>query len=199
MVNELRNIYKRDIPDEDVRRAFKAQLTNASKNNFLQLENMPEYGNNVNSLCLEIIRRDEELEQNLEEIVAVNYVEKQDWIHGVCFKCGKPGHKMANCRTHFAKKPYFDKRKNLQVTIDGNTNNKNNANVQANLAKTANDPDKDKATIQCYICHARGDHDSFGCPNGTVTVKLKNRSFEANELKNARKDAANPNKKYLVS
>ena len=41
---------------------------------------MPEYGNNINSLCLEIFRRDEELEQNLGEIVALNYIKKQDQI-----------------------------------------------------------------------------------------------------------------------
>ena len=95
LVNELRKFYKQDIPDEDVRREFKAQLSNAFKNNFLQPENMPEYGNNINSLCLEIIKCDEELEQNLGEIIPVNYVDKQEQIHGVRFKCGKPVYKTA--------------------------------------------------------------------------------------------------------
>ena len=64
MVNEQRNIYKRVILDEDIKSVFKAQLSDTSKKNFLQLEKRKEYGDNVNDLNLEIINRHEEFQQS---------------------------------------------------------------------------------------------------------------------------------------
>ena len=42
-------------------------------------------------------------------------------------------------------------------------------------------------------------YDSYGCPNGSVTVKLKNRSFEGFEKQNAIVDWKNPNRKFRVA
>ena len=140
------------------------------------------------------------LQQTLGYCVAVNYVNNDKFSQRCCYKCGKPGHVENQCRklNNLNNRSHFNKRKNLQVTINGDANKKNNANGQANLAKTEDDPDKDKAAIQCYICHAQGDHDSFDCLNGTVTVRLKNLNFEEFEKQNTWEDATNPNKKYRV-
>ena len=132
------------------------------------------------------------LQKNLRDRVAVNYVNNDQISHRCCDKCGLPGHVPSQCskRNNLNSIFHFNKRKNLQVTINGDVNKKNNANKQANLAKTADNLDKEKATIQCYICHARGEHDWFGCPNGTVSVNLMNRNFVEFEKQNAREDAA---------
>ena len=69
------------------------------------------------------------------------------------------------------------------MTIDGNANKKKKAYTQANLAEIAA---YNKLAVEYNICHARRDHDSFGCPNGTVTVKLKNWNFKEFEKQNDR-------------
>ena len=166
---------------------FKSQLSDTSKNNFVQLENTPEDGNNLNSLCLEIIRRDEELQQSIGPKFVANAVGLEKAFKGVCNKCGRRGHKAVDCRKpkRIAKQDYYDRRQ-VQVTIDANKNKKP-------------DTDYDDKRIECYICHARGDHDSTGCPNGTVKITLNNRSYKNIELKNGQEDSANPNKKYHVA
>ena len=58
---------------------------------------------------------------------------------------------------------------------------------------------KDKSIAQSYICHQQGDHDSIGCPNGSVTVKLKNESFEDFQKQNALEDGKDPNKRFRVA
>ena len=53
--------------------------------------------------------------------------------------------------------------------------------------------------MECYIFNRCGDHNSYGSPNGSVTVKLKNRGFEDFEKQNAYEDGVNPNKKFRVA
>ena len=211
LVSELRTTFQRLIHDEDIRSVFKNQLSETSKNNFLQLEKTPEYKNQLNDLCQEVIRRDEELQQSLGSKLSVNNMSGGERFQGECFYCGKYGHRAVDCRTAKRKvkpyrgekprqlKPNFeDKNKQLQVTIDGNKNKKPDAREQVNLAEKA-DENNGMECIECYICHARGEHDSIGCPNGELTVKLNNRSYMANKKQNAREDAENPNKKYRLA
>ena len=154
---------------------------------FLQLEYTPEYGKNLNSLCLEIIRRDEKLQQSIGPKLVVNSVDLKKVFKGVFNKCRRRVHKAVDCRKpkRLAKQDYHDRRL-VQVTIDANKN-KNP------------DIDYDDKCIEYYICHARGDYDSTRYPNGTVEITSNNWSHKNNELKNGQEDAANPSKKHCVA
>ena len=115
-----------------------------------------------------------------------------------CFICDKHWHTAVTFKNglYHRKNPYFDSIKDLRVTIDGNANKMKTAYTQINSAEIAGD---NKLDVECYICHARGDHHSFRCPNGIVTVKLKNWNFEDFEKQNAREDATNPKNKYRLA
>ena len=111
LVNDSLNSYKRVILDEGVRGAFKSVLSETSKNNFLQLENTPEYESDLKNLYFEIIRCDEELQPELGDRVTANNVNAYNKRRGGCFICGKSGHKPVDCWYGQSKdkKPPFDK------------------------------------------------------------------------------------------
>ena len=53
--------------------------------------------------------------------------------------------------------------------------------------------------MQCYICHQQGDHDSVWCPNGSVTVKDNNWSFEDYQKQNTLEDGKDPSTKFRIA
>ena len=101
IVAELRNVYYREVPDEDLVRALKKELSETSKKNLVQLSKLPEYKGAANDVCLEVIRRDEELDQNKSrrlinpEASVQNVFEKV--FRGHCFICKRRGHKAIEC------------------------------------------------------------------------------------------------------
>ena len=65
----------RPVPEDDIRRALLQELPESSKKNFLQLEKTSQYDNRFNDLCLEVITRDEDLQQTLgDEVIVINNV-----------------------------------------------------------------------------------------------------------------------------
>ena len=98
-MTDIRTVYKLDILDEDARKAFKSQLSEASKISFLLLEKSAEYKDQLNDLCLEIIRRDEGLNQGYEPLVSANNINMDKLRHNGCFNCGKPGQMARDCWT----------------------------------------------------------------------------------------------------
>ena len=101
MVAELRNVYSREVPDEDLVRALKKELSETSKNNLVQLSKLPEYKGATNDLCLEVVRRDEELDQKkggrfvISEVSAHNVMD--NGFRGLCNLCKRRGHKAKYC------------------------------------------------------------------------------------------------------
>ena len=212
LVTEIRTVYKRDILDEDVRKAFKSQLSEASKINFLLLEKSAEYKDQLNDLCQEIIRRDEELNQGQEPLVTANNMNLDKLRQKGCFNCGKPGHRARDCWTRPNKRDdsidwragkgkyqRFDKKKQLSITIDGNPRRDKNVAAQVNLAEAADEEDDGEEIVECYVCHQRGDRYSNACPNGDVEITMKNRKFREYGKKNAQDDAKGPPKKIRVA
>jgi hypothetical protein len=95
LVAELRSVFHRDILDEDVKRTFFKQLTEGDRNSYLQLQSIATYASSINDLCLEIIRRHEELEpmnSNFKtELVnyAYNYDSGEKGFKRICHNCKK--------------------------------------------------------------------------------------------------------------
>ena len=105
LATELKTVFGREIPDDDIKALFLKTLSDTSKNNFLQLENDPLYNDNLNKLCYEVIKRDERLQQSLDSFssvtnnVTANAVETWKRFKGACFSCGKLGHRVRDCKT----------------------------------------------------------------------------------------------------
>ena len=94
VVCELRTVYKRDVLDEEIKRLFFKELPDAGKNNFLQLSSVDLYKHNLNDLCLEIIRRQEESDSStVVKPDLANYAnENTSSDTRQCYNCGKTGH-----------------------------------------------------------------------------------------------------------
>ena len=113
--------------------------------------------------------------------------------------CKKQHYRGKKSRDEGARRPkfsHFDKSRQLQVTISGN---KRDNDAQANLAEIANDTGDERRSVQWYICHQRGDHDSTECPNGNMMIKMNNGSYKNFMENNAKRNQANPKKKYRVA
>ena len=108
IVTELRIVYNREVPDEDLKNKFMEALSETSKNNLLQLENSEEYRDKLTDLCYEVIKRDERLRAstNVSRNVVNNVRENQNgrmFFRRFCRLCGLRGHKSNNCRARFKK------------------------------------------------------------------------------------------------
>ena len=117
LVAELRSL-GRTILEDDLKRTFFRELPESGKNNFLQLSSMDPYNKNLNDLCLEVIRRNEELESSLiDRSISLNFVSsgrnkfKGSNYHSriVCDYCDKPGHRYAECRNRIRDQNRKDK------------------------------------------------------------------------------------------
>ena len=90
----------RTILEDDLKRTFFKELPESGKNIFLQLSSMDPYKASLNDLCLEVIRRNEELESSVgDKNISVNLVDNgSKKFNGTCLNCNKFGHKAADCK-----------------------------------------------------------------------------------------------------
>jgi hypothetical protein len=97
-VSELWTVFEREILPEDIRRTFYQALSDASKNNFLQLESIDQYKANLDALCMEVIARQEQLESSVTTAnLSVNNISSKRTDTRKCHNCGKIGHLKADC------------------------------------------------------------------------------------------------------
>ena len=96
-------VFGREILPEDIRRTFFQALPDTSKNNFLQLESVDMYKNNLDALCMEVITRHEQLESVLSRSthtsnnISYDKREQKETEMRKCHSCGKIGHLRADC------------------------------------------------------------------------------------------------------
>ena len=218
LATELKTVFGREIPDDDIKALFLKALSDTSKNNFLQLENDPLYNDNLNKLCYEVIKRDERLQQSLDSFTSVtnnvtaNAVETWKRFKGTCFSCGKLGHRVRDCKTRsievdandnvdsrqsrdksYANKQNF-KKKRMKYAMGGTGRKMRDDGEEANVVES----EYDASRYECFLCHERCSHNSENCPNVDIELTLKNMKYRENEEKNRAENKANPQKKYLL-
>ena len=222
IVTELRTVYNRDVPDEDLKNKFMEALSETSKNNLLQLENTVEYRDKLTDLCYEVIKRDERLRASLAPYTHVvnhvsDYRNGKMFFRGICHTCGNRGHKAIDCKFK-KKKPEYESKDNKYQHNGSNTKRKfdwsrvklksghkeqkardrdQDEDEQANLVES----EYDKSRVECWLCHERNSHETLECPNVDCRVKflVDQKEVQARIEKNKEEDEKNPRKKYRIA
>ena len=185
------------------------------------LENTAPYSNSLNDLCIEIIKRHEEIAPTSHDSALHTDLRNQDG----CFYCQKKGHKYADCRRrireeakhrgdHNDKSKYESRpaksdkddstkskfhKQNFRRFQRPNKNNESAA-VVIGTSKPVNDDQENEPMegIECFLCHQRDDHGAAECPNADMSISYFNNKYTEYEKQNSERDAATPSKKYRI-